>query len=216
MRSTTRFMAVLALLLSSLPTSEARPTSDSIASGARGTENELAVVDAPPTREMRIERQDNQVRVHAQSDVEVDRATIWSTLSDYDHLAQFIPNMSSSRTISRDGPNVLVEQRATAGLGPIRRSFTVTFAVMERLNESISISQRAGDFSRFDARYEIVPLARDRSRVVYDATIVPLSSSPSLVIDVALRLMIANQFDALIHEIERRAQVSAIAPSPRE
>src|SRR4051794_30849379 len=114
MRGTMRFMAVLGLLLSSLPTSGARPTLDSIVSGPRGTESALPVVDAPPTREMRIERQDNQVRVHVQSDVEVDRATIWSTLSDYDHLAQFIPNMSSSRTISRDGPNVLVEQKGTA------------------------------------------------------------------------------------------------------
>jgi len=215
MRGTMSVMAVLGGLLfgSNLATSEARPASDSIVSGPRGTDNELPVVDAPPTREMRIERQGNQIRVHAQSDVEVDRATIWSTLSDYDHLAQFIPNMSSSRAISRDGPNVLVEQKGTGGLGPIRRSFTATFAVTERLNESISISERAGDFSRFDARYEIVPLASDRSRVVYDATIVPLNSSPSLVNDVVLRLMIANQFDALIHEMERRARVSARAHS---
>jgi len=202
-------MVVLGLLFGSdLATSEARPTSDSIVSGRCGAANPSPVVDTAPTREMRIERQGNQLRVHAQSDVEVDRATIWSTLSDYDHLAEFIPNMSSSRTISRNGPNVLVEQKGTAGLGPIRHGFTVTLAVTERLDESISLSELGGDFSRFDARYEIVPLTTGRSRVVYDATIVPLNLALSPVNDVVLRLTIASQFDALIHEMARRARVT--------
>jgi hypothetical protein len=33
-------------------------------------------------------------------EVEADRAATWSTLSDYDHLARFIPGMSSSRTVA--------------------------------------------------------------------------------------------------------------------
>ena len=164
---------------------------------------------------MHVERQGNQLRVHAQADIEADRATIWSTLSDYDHLAQFIPNMSSSRTISRDGPNALVEQKGSAGVGPFRRSFTALFEVMERLNESISISARAGDFSRFDARYEILPLATGCSRVVYDATIVPRISAPPLISDVVMRLMIGDQFDALIDEMARRERRTRSAPSRR-
>jgi len=213
MRGAMSVMVALGLLFgSTLAAGEPRLTSDSIVAGRRGTENAPQVVGATPTREMRVERQGNRLHVHAQADIEVDRATIWSTLSDYDHLAQFIPNMSSSRTISRDGPNVLVEQEGTAGLGPIRRSFTVTFAVMERFDESISASVRAGDFIRFDARYEIVRLATGSSRVVYDATIVPLNSAPPLISDVVMRLMIGDQFDALIHEMARRAQLNAALP----
>ena len=209
MRGTMSVLVVLGILFGvNLATSEATPTSDPVVAGIRGTENESSVVRAPPTREVRVDRQGNQVRVHAQTDIEVDRTTIWATLSDYDHLAQFIPNMSSSRTVSRDGPNVLVEQKGTAGFGPIRRSFAVLFAVTEHLDEWISMSEIVGDFSRFDARYEIVPLAKGRSRVVYDATIVPWTSTPPLIADAVMRLMIGNQFDALTHEMARRAQVN--------
>lgn len=156
---------------------------------------------------IQLEREGDQVRVHAQADIEVGRAIIWRTVSDYDHLAQIIPNMSSSREIYRDGSTVLVEQRGTLGIGPIRRSFAATFSVTEHFDESISMSALAGDFSRFDATYEIVPLATGRSRIVYDATIVPDHVAPQLITDAVLRLVIGEQFDALVHEIMRRAQV---------
>lgn len=201
--------AVLALSIGAVfATGEASPTLEPAVAGTRPTDNEFSIVASPSAREMRFERQGNQVRVHAQTDIEVDRATIWATLSDYDHLAQFIPNMSSSRVISRDGPNIMVEQMGTVGFGPIRRSFAAVFAVTEHRDESISVSELAGDFSRFDARYEIVPLAIGRSRVTYDATIVPWNSMPQLINDTAMRLVIRHQFDALIHEIARRAQVN--------
>src|SRR5262249_39510145 len=122
-----------------------------------------------------------------------------------DHLAQFIPNMSSSRTLSRNGSKALVEQTGTASVGVFRRHFRVIFAVEEEATESISISSIVGDFRRFDARYEIITLAAGHSRVVYDATIVPWVATAPLISDAVLRSMIGPQFDALIREISRRA-----------
>ena len=157
---------------------------------------------------MRLERQGNKYACTRKLTSKSIAPPIWATLCDYDHLAKFIPNMSTSRVISRDGPNVLVEQTGTVGFGPIHRSFAAVFAVTEQLDESISISELTGDFGRFDAQYEILPLAMGRSRVVYDATIVPWDSAPQLIDDAVMRLVIGDQFDALIGEIARRAQVN--------
>jgi ribosome-associated toxin RatA of RatAB toxin-antitoxin module len=157
--------------------------------------------------EVRVEQHGEQILVHAQSDLDSDPTTIWSTLSDYDHLAQFIPDMRSSRSISRAGANVVVEQKGIARFGPIRQSFTVRFAVTEEPDESLSMSGVSGDFKLFDARYEILPLTPHRSRVVYDATIVPRFPVPAVFNVPAMRSMVRDQFGALTAEMLRRTSI---------
>jgi carbon monoxide dehydrogenase subunit G len=158
-----------------------------------------------------VEQHGDQILVHAQSEVDADRATIWATLSDYDHLAQFIPGMSSSRTISRNGAEAIVEQKGIATFGPIRRKFTVLLAVRAGPAESIRMSGGGGDFKLYDARYDIVPLTPHHSRIVYEATIVPRIPLPSLFSLPIMRSMITSQFDALVDEMLRRAENAAMA-----
>ena len=92
-----------------------------------------------------VEQRGHQILVHAQTEVDANRTLIRSTLSDYDHLARFIPDMSSSRTLSRNGPEALVEQTGIVSFGPIHRTFTVLLAVREEPDETISVSSVAGD-----------------------------------------------------------------------
>jgi carbon monoxide dehydrogenase subunit G len=155
--------------------------------------------------ELKVEQQADEFLVSAQSDVDADRATIWSTLSDYDHLAGFIPGISSSRTLSRNGTEAVVEQRGSAGVGPFRRNFTVLLLVREELNQSISTSGIGGDFRRFDSRYEVVPVDQRRTRVVYHATLVPETALPPIIGLSVVRAMICTQFNALLVEMRRRA-----------
>jgi carbon monoxide dehydrogenase subunit G len=143
--------------------------------------------------------------VYAQSGVDADGAAIRSTLSDYDHLARFIPGMSSSRTVSRTGAEAVVEQKGSAGLGPFRQRFTVLLAVREEMNQSISASGIGGDFRCFKSRYEIVPLGSQRARIVYQATLVPGTPIPPVIGLLEMRSMIGTQFDAVLEEIRRRA-----------
>ena len=144
----------------------------------------------------------------ATSEVNTDSATIWSTLSDYDHLAGFIPGMLSSRTVSRSGAEAVVEQQGRFGIGPFYRSFTVLLAIREQLNQSISASAIGGDFRCFESRYEVVPLGPQHARIVYQATLVPRTSLPAIVGLPAMRFLIGNQFNALLEEIRRRASAA--------
>jgi carbon monoxide dehydrogenase subunit G len=160
------------------------------------------------TGEIRVERRGDRIVVHAQSDVAADRSTIWATLSDYDNLARFIPDMSSSHMIARNGNVALVEQRGVARIGPVRHSFRVLLQVSEHADDSLDLSGVGGDFMLFDARYEIVSLTPDRSRIVYDAAIVPLISMPPLLGVPAMRAEISKQFGALVQEMSRRASAA--------
>jgi ribosome-associated toxin RatA of RatAB toxin-antitoxin module len=195
----TLYSAVLA------PAAVAQDGSTNESSDGPGAHHRVAAVRSLSSSEVQVERHGDRIWVHAESEVDADRTTIWSTLSDYDHLAQFIPDMSSSRTISRNGSEVVVEQKGSAGFGPIRQRFSVLLAVREALPESISLSGVSGDFKYFDARYDIVPLAPHRSRIVYEATMIPGTSVPSVVGLPVMRSLINAQFGALVQEVLRRA-----------
>jgi carbon monoxide dehydrogenase subunit G len=160
---------------------------------------------AAPANDVRVERIGDEIVVQATAEVDADRTLAWSTLSDYDRLSEFIPGMASSRTVSRDGDEAVVEQKGSAGFGPFRQKFTVVLGVRETKYESIAATGRGGDFMRFDARYELVPLDGGRTRIVYRATLVPAMPVPPLVGLPVLRSMIRGQFDALIDEVRRRA-----------
>lgn len=165
-----------------------------------------AVARAALPAEIKVEQQGDEFHVYAQSEVDADRMTIWSTLSDYDHLARFIPGMSRSRIVSRTGADAVVEQSGSAVVGPFRRSFTVLLAVREEPDQSISASGIGGDFRRFESRYEVVSLGPQRARIIYQATLLPDAALPPIVGLLAMRSMIGTQFNALVAEIRRRAR----------
>ncbi|HEU0203517.1 MAG TPA: SRPBCC family protein [Burkholderiaceae bacterium] len=163
-----------------------------------------AAATEAPSAEVRVERDGERILVMAQADIEADRATAWSTLCDYDHLAEFIPGMSSSRTVSRTGAEAIVEQQGSAGFGPFRQRFMLRLAVKEELHESISAAGVGGDFKRFDARYELAALDAQRTRILYRAALEPSMPLPPLVGLPVMRSMIRDQFEALVREMERR------------
>jgi ribosome-associated toxin RatA of RatAB toxin-antitoxin module len=154
--------------------------------------------------QVRVEQRDIRFLVHAQADVDADPAIIWSTLTDYDHLAQFIPDMTSSRTVSRLGADVIVEQKGVVSVGPFHKNFATFVYVSEHPSESITMSTAGGDFSRFEARYDIASVSSDRVRITYEASIVPARPLPPLLSVPVMRAMIDNQFGALLKEITRR------------
>jgi carbon monoxide dehydrogenase subunit G len=156
--------------------------------------------------ELKVAQQADEIVVYAESDVDADRATIWSTLSDYDHLARFIPGMASSRTVSRNGAEAVVAQKGSFGIGPFHRTFSVLLDVRENPNQSISTSGIGGDFGRFESRYDVVPLGPQCARIVYHATLVPEVALPPIVGLSAMRFMIYTQFNALLTEIRRRTR----------
>jgi carbon monoxide dehydrogenase subunit G len=181
------------------------PTDAAGACAALSNQDTTKPAAALARAEINVEEKGDEFLIRAQSEVEADGAAIWSTLSDYDHLARFIPGMSSSRTVSRTGAEAVVEQKGSAGLGPFRQRFTVLLAVREEMNQSISASGIGGDFRCFKSRYEIVPLGSQRARIVYQATLVPGMPIPPIIGLLAMRSMIGTQFDAVLEEIRRRA-----------
>jgi hypothetical protein len=73
-------------------------------------------------------------RLAAQLRLRVEPYWLWSALTDYDNLDRFIPNLSHSRQLSREGNQVRVEQVGTQNFCGLRFSARVLLELQDRFN----------------------------------------------------------------------------------
>ncbi len=162
---------------------------------------------AAPASSISVDRRGDTIHVEAHATVAAPNTLTFATLADYDHLADFIPSLASSRTVARVGLKAVVEQRGRASFGPFEQRFTVTLAIEEQQDASIRASLAGGDFRRFEAVYEIEAIDAANTRVAYRADLEPTAPIPPLVGLPVMRGLIRSQFEALMAEIARRGAV---------
>jgi carbon monoxide dehydrogenase subunit G len=144
------------------------------------------------------------ITVTASADMQVDPRTVWAVISDYDHLAEFIPDMRSSRVIRRDGDQVLVEQTGEFGFLFFRQPVEVRLAVSELPQRRIVAHAVGGNLQSMEGRYVVESLANDQVRLSYSGRLVPGFQVPPFVSRIAVRSTMDRQFRALVQEILRR------------
>ena len=144
------------------------------------------------------------ITVMASAELQVDPRTVWNVISDYDHLAEFIPDMRSSRVIRRDGDQLLVEQVGVFGVLFLHRHVEVKLAVAESPPARIVARAVAGDFREFDGSYEVENLPSGAVRLTYSGRLVPDFPIPPFIGSIVVRSVLAKQFTAMVKEISRR------------
>jgi len=153
--------------------------------------------------EIRIERRGENITVSASALMQVDARIAWEVLSDYDHLAQFIPDMKSSRVVSREGNRVLVEQKGEFGFFFYRQPVDVTLEVLEQPPRRIDARRVAGNIRELETRYELGTSAAG-VRFDYSGRFIPAFSLPPLIGMPIVRRIVERRFRAMVEEIVRR------------
>lgn len=149
--------------------------------------------------------QDGTVQVTARAVVRAPVELIWQTLTDYDHLSKFVPGIDSSRVISRQGAQLIVEQKGEAHYWFFSYPIRVTVASTERPYESIDVRLLRGNLRRLDGGYRIEPQPDGTTEVSWQGLIEPDTPLPSFIRTAVLRRNISEQFAGMVREIERRA-----------
>jgi carbon monoxide dehydrogenase subunit G len=158
---------------------------------------------AAPAIETRIERQGEYIAVNASTLIQVDARIAWEVLSDYDHLAQFIPDMKSSRVVSRDGNRVRVEQKGDFGFFFYRQPVEVMLEVVEEPQRRIDARRISGNIRDLETRYELK--ASDAGvKLDYIGRFIPEFSVPPFFGMAMVRRVIERRFRAMVEEIVRR------------
>ena len=157
-----------------------------------------------------IEARGAAVAVNARATLDVPYALIWSTLTDYSRLADFVPGMHSSRVVERRGASTIVEQHGKAGFLIFSSPVDVVVAATEHPSGVIEMHAIEGNVKQLYGQYRIDKGGRDGTWVLrWVGLIEPALPLPHFVGLPMIRSNIADQFRGMVDEIERRAVVAA-------
>ena len=172
----------------------------------------LALPATGPAAEISVQtpRHGDSFEVEATAEIEADVADAWRVLTDYDRLAEFIPGMLESRVVSRDGFNVVVDQRGEASLLFFTFPMRVRLAIEEFPNDRIVSNAIAGNFKEMRGVYHLQ--ARDAGlQMRYAGTFTPDFGIPPLIGTLLVRSTVERRFGAMVREIEKTRRR---APAP--
>lgn len=150
-----------------------------------------------------VSREGEFVSVKASVEVDADMGIAWEVLTDYDHLARFIPDMKSSRVVKRDGSSVVVEQKGEFGFLFFSKDIDVTLAVSEQPPRRIDARAIAGNLKDLEASYELKGSAGGM-QLGYTGRFVPDFFLPPLIGMPLVRRSLERRLRAMVDEIERR------------
>ena len=148
-----------------------------------------------------------EVEATAQIDAEV--ADAWKVLTDYDRLAEFIPGMQESKMVSRDGLNVVVDQRGETSFLFFTFPMRVRLAIEEFPNDRIVSDAIAGNFKQLHGVYHLE--ARDTGmQLRYEGKFTPDFSYPPLMGTLVVRSTVERRFAAMVREIEKTRRSNSV------
>lgn len=145
----------------------------------------------------------NAYRIASSGTVAASQAVAWRVLTDYDHLADVVPNLKSARVLARDGDKVIVEQVGAARFLLFSRNIRLVVLVHEQAPNKIDVSLLEGDMKVYRCSWELIPLPSGGTRVLYHATIEPGFYVPGLIGTNLVRKDIASLMAAVLARIER-------------
>jgi ribosome-associated toxin RatA of RatAB toxin-antitoxin module len=144
-------------------------------------------------------------RIAASGTVAAAPSVAWRTLTDYGHLADFVPNLDSARVLSRNGDKIVVEQLGTARFLFFSQPIHLVVQVHEQPPDRIDIGLVEGDMKVYRASWQLVPSASDGgTKVVYNATIEPKFYVPAMVGTRLVKQDITGMMAAVLERIERQ------------
>ncbi|MBZ0105665.1 MAG: SRPBCC family protein [Sulfuricella denitrificans] len=158
------------------------------------------------------ERDGDTLHVTVDMRVAVKPRRAWEVMTDFDRMAEFIPNLSSSKIASRKGNLLKVEQKGSYSLGLWNFPFESMRDVALFPYSRITSHATSGSMKNMDS---ITYLEADgqNTRINYNATLTPSVSIPSLIGATLVSNEVRERFHGMRDEMVRREQ-SARLSSP--
>jgi hypothetical protein len=143
------------------------------------------------------------ITILATINVHADPDTVWTTLTDYNRLTEFVPNLIVSRIVSPPGRPTQVEQKADSGLLSFVIPDHVVLAMEERPPNLIRFRAISGSVLSMNGEWRIEGKANP-VRLYYRARILPVVPPPPLVSEGYIADELALRLEAVAREAERR------------
>jgi ribosome-associated toxin RatA of RatAB toxin-antitoxin module len=168
----------------------------SSAAGAQGRSPVPSLATDPVTVVL-TEARDGAVTVEGRIVVAVRRSTAWSTLTDYEHMPEFISAMRSSKVLSRRDCRVVVAQESVGRVLFVRRNVHVTLEVEEQPQSTISFEDVSHETFEVYRGSWTVEDAGAETVVVYRVSAKPALSVPGVLLRGAYRRTVRELLEEL-------------------
>jgi ribosome-associated toxin RatA of RatAB toxin-antitoxin module len=167
----------------------------------------LALFLALPARAadivVEVKRSGDVFNIEARAEFHGGVARSWEVLTDYGRYADFIPELTQSRVISRKGREVRVDQKGQTRVLFLNYPLDVRLAVSEQPYERVSSRAVAGSFREMRNVY-VLEAREGRVLLRYTGRLVPDFYVPPVFGTLVLRRTVESMFEALVEEMERR------------
>ena len=167
-----------------------------------------AGIAASAEPEIRIERNQDAIRINASLRVDAHHHIAWQVLTDYNNLARFVPGMQTSEIVSGPGEPLLLKQTGQSGFLLFRLPIEVLVQVTEAPLEAVRFHGVGGSFKNKHGEWRIEPQG-DATRLIYQANIVPGFWVPPLIGPAVMGQDVSSKLVGVAQEMQRRA-VSAV------
>jgi hypothetical protein len=149
-------------------------------------------------------REGDAYLITAHGDLDADAGLAWRVLTEYERYPAFVPDLQSSRTVSRGADRAVVEQRGELRFLWVRMPLEVRYEIREYPPRVVESRATSGSFREMTGRYEVLQNG-GVLRVAYTGRLVPDFAMPPLIGTIAVRMNAERQFTAMIEEIERQS-----------
>jgi Polyketide cyclase / dehydrase and lipid transport len=171
---------------------------------------------APPT--VAVERHGDTFQVWARASVAVDPRIAWETITDYEHMREFLPNVERSRVVARNDSRLIVEHVGHFPLFFFEIPVRVRLAVRQQPYERIVARSEPGEVDgapqtvrSFSGRYDLAVVTVERRagvRLEYESRFELAEPLPPIIGYLFGTAMVTQtvrgQFEALLREMQRR------------
>lgn len=131
---------------------------------------------------------------------------IWQILTDYDHLAEFIPNLAKSCQIDHPQGGIRIEQIGTQALLRFKFCARVVLDMVEHFPHQLDFQMVEGDFKSFMGSWKLQPIALTEgtgTELCYTVSVLPPRAMPVGLIERQLKSGLAINLSAIQQRAEQ-------------
>jgi uncharacterized protein YndB with AHSA1/START domain len=129
----------------------------------------------------------------------------WQVLTDFDHMAEWVPNVRESKVIAREPNAVTIEQHGVAKFGVASFPYVSVRHIEAAPPRTIRSTQIQGSMRRLESLMTLAPEGNG-SKLVYHLEMVPGAIAATVMSKEFLERELREQFGAIIDEMVRRSR----------
>ncbi len=160
---------------------------------------ESAALAAVSLETKKLEKRQRQIT--AQITLPYPREQVWQVLTSYEDLADFIPNLATSKLLEHPQNGIRLEQIGVQSALFLKFSARVVLDMTEDFLQSIHFEMVEGDFKAFSGDWLLAP-AQEGTQLTYSLFIWPKRTMPIIAIERRLRYDLPRNLIAIQQQLE--------------